>query len=68
MAGTLSALLTGVFATVEVNQGFKAQAIVGTLIVLKVSDEIIGFRVTESQEVAGLDASLHGEEGYILEA
>lgn len=66
--GTLSALLTGVFATVEVNQGFKAQAIVGTLIVLKVSDEIIGFRVTESQEVAGLDASLHGEEGYILEA
>jgi ammonium transporter, Amt family len=45
-----------------------ALAIVGTLIVLKICDAAVGLRVTESQEIAGLDLSLHGEEGYILEA
>jgi ammonium transporter, Amt family len=38
--------------------------IVGTLIALKVSDVLIGVRVDNRQEVAGLDVSLHGEEGY----
>ncbi len=90
--GTLGALLTGVFATTEVNQGFKGPlglvdghpgqiwnqalgcaiawvlAIVGTLVVLKICDALIGLRVTKSQESAGLDVSLHGEEGYNLEA
>jgi Amt family ammonium transporter len=43
-------------------------AIVGTLIVLKICDMTIGLRVDASQEVQGLDLSLHGEEGYIMEA
>jgi len=90
--GTLGAILTGVFATSEVNTGFKGPlglvdghpgqignqavgclvawglAIVGTLVILKICDALIGLRVTEQQEVEGLDVSMHGEEGYILEA
>jgi len=45
-----------------------ALAAVGTFVILKVCDAIIGLRVTESQEIEGLDLSMHGEEGYILEA
>jgi len=44
-----------------------ALAIVGTLIILKVVDVLIGLRVPEEQEVQGLDLSQHGEEGYTLE-
>jgi len=43
-------------------------AIVGTLIILKVIDVTIGLRVTEDEEVQGLDLSQHGEEGYYWEA
>jgi ammonium transporter, Amt family len=43
-------------------------AIVGSLIILKVVDVLIGLRVPEEQEVQGLDLSQHGEEGYNLEA
>jgi ammonium transporter, Amt family len=94
VGGTVGALLTGVFATNLVNNGWKNAAgqpaplgwvdgnvaqignqavgclvaiglgIVGTLIALKVSDVLIGVRVDNRQEVAGLDVSLHGEEGY----
>ncbi len=39
----------------------------GTLIVLKICDALIGLRVTEAQEMDGLDVSMHGDEGYILE-
>jgi Amt family ammonium transporter len=42
-------------------------AIVGTLIILKVCDMLIGVRVTKEQEMDGLDVSQHGEEGYIFE-
>jgi ammonium transporter, Amt family len=42
-------------------------AIVGTLIILKIVDVVIGLRVTEDQEVQGLDLSQHGEEGYYWE-
>ena len=90
--GTLGALLTGVFATTAVNQGFSAPlglvdghpgqianqligcaiawllAAVGTFVILKVCDALIGMRVTATQEIDGLDVSMHGEEGYILEA
>ena len=95
--GTLGALLTGVFATREINDGLKdaagkalplgladgnagqvfnqaigvaiswGLAIVGTLIILKVVDLLVGVRVSEEQEVQGLDLSMHGEEGYNLE-
>lgn len=43
-------------------------AIVGTLVVLKIVDLLVGVRATQEQEVTGLDISLHGEEGYNLEA
>jgi ammonium transporter, Amt family len=43
-------------------------AIVGTLIILKVVDLVLGVRVSTDQEIEGLDLSMHGEEGYNLEA
>ena len=43
-------------------------AIVGTLIILKLVDITIGLRVSEEEEVQGLDLSQHGEEGYYWEA
>ncbi|MFN7919235.1 MAG: ammonium transporter [Bryobacteraceae bacterium] len=42
-------------------------AIVGTLIILKVTDAIVGLRVSPEDETAGLDLAMHGEEGYNLE-
>ena len=42
-------------------------AIVGTLVILKVVDLTIGLRVSEEEEVQGLDLSQHGEEGYYWE-
>jgi ammonium transporter, Amt family len=44
-----------------------ALAIVGTLIILKIVDVTIGLRVSEAEEIQGLDLSQHGEEGYIYE-
>ncbi|HKT87131.1 MAG TPA: ammonium transporter [Candidatus Sulfotelmatobacter sp.] len=43
-------------------------AIVGTLLILKLIDVTIGLRVSEEEEVQGLDLSQHGEEGYYWEA
>lgn len=43
-------------------------AIVGTLVILKIVDATIGLRVSEEEEVQGLDLSQHGEEGYYWEA
>jgi ammonium transporter, Amt family len=43
-------------------------AVVGTLVILKIVDVTIGLRVTEEEEVQGLDLSQHGEEGYYWEA
>jgi ammonium transporter, Amt family len=45
-----------------------AFALVGTIVILKVVDVTTGLRVSEEQEVEGLDITLHGEEGYNLEA
>ncbi len=42
-------------------------AIVGTLIILKVVDVVVGLRVSEEHESQGLDLSQHGEEGYYWE-
>ena len=41
-------------------------AIVGTFILLKVLDAVMGLRVSQEQEIQGLDISQHGEEGYIF--
>lgn len=49
----------GVVATIAIS-------IVGTYIILKVVDAIVGLRVSEEDEVEGLDYSQHGESGYNL--
>jgi Amt family ammonium transporter len=41
-------------------------ALVGTLILLKVLDASMGLRVTQEDELRGLDLADHGEEGYIF--
>jgi Amt family ammonium transporter len=41
-------------------------SIVGTFILLKVLDAVMGLRVSEEEEVRGLDVTQHGEEGYIF--
>jgi Amt family ammonium transporter len=43
-------------------------AIVATLVILKIVDVTIGVRASVEQERDGLDLSMHGEEGYNLEA
>jgi ammonium transporter, Amt family len=43
-------------------------ALVGTIVLLKITDMITGVRVTETEEVEGLDITQHGEEAYNLEA
>jgi Amt family ammonium transporter len=42
-------------------------ALVGTIVLLKITDMITGLRVTEDQEIEGLDITQHGEEAYNLE-
>ncbi len=92
--GTLGAILTGVFATNQVNDILSGKplgwvdhnpsqmgqqlisvliaaglAVVGSLIILKICDVVLGgVRVTEDEEIEGLDLSMHGEEGYNFEA
>jgi Amt family ammonium transporter len=44
-----------------------ALAAVGTLVILKICDVLIGVRVDAQEEIEGLDLSQHGEEGYNLE-
>jgi Amt family ammonium transporter len=39
-------------------------AVVGTWIILKLVDLVIGVRVPAEQEIEGLDITQHGEEGY----
>jgi Amt family ammonium transporter len=43
-------------------------AIVGTLIILKITDVVVGLRVAPEHEIQGLDVTQHGEEGYNMEA
>ncbi len=54
-----------------VNQGVgivaaMALAVVGTVILLKALDAAMGLRVSQQDELIGLDVSQHGEEGYIF--
>ena len=44
-----------------------ALAAIGTLVILKVCDVVVGLRVTPEHEQQGLDVSMHGEEGYALD-
>ncbi len=42
-----------------------AFAAVGSFIILKIVDLVIGLRVSEAGELAGLDTTQHGETAYI---
>lgn len=53
------------FVGVLIAWGF---ALVGTIVLLKIVDLITGLRVTEEQEIEGLDITQHGEEAYNLES
>ena len=91
VGGTLGAILTGVFASTEVdpskvmglyyNPETGVPLLIGqivavlitivfaavmTFVILKVLDVTMGLRVSQEEEVAGLDLSQHGEEGYIF--
>ena len=39
---------------------------VGTYVILKIVDALVGLRVNTEEEVEGLDYSQHGESGYYL--
>ena len=59
MAAQLSVQILGIVSTL-VWSGL------GSLIILKVIDAVIGLRVTEEEETEGLDIVLHDERGYSL--
>jgi Amt family ammonium transporter len=75
IGGIVGALLTGVFNVKEIS-GADASLLtqlygvittllvsgIGSYILLKVIDMVIGLRVTEDEEREGLDISLHGEQ------
>jgi len=42
-------------------------AAVGTVVILKIVDVLVGLRVSTDHEIQGLDLSQHGEEGYAWE-
>jgi ammonium transporter, Amt family len=56
-------VITGQLVAVGVTWVFS---IVMTFIILKVVDVLIGLRVTQPDEIKGLDITQHGEEGYIF--
>ena len=43
-------------------------AIVGTIVVLKITEFLVGLRVSGEHELQGLDLSQHGEVGYDFES
>jgi Amt family ammonium transporter len=74
IGGIVGAILTGIFnvkdisgadADVLVQIGAVATTLVysgvGSFIILKIIDMVIGLRVSEEEEREGLDVSLHGE-------
>jgi len=59
-AGQLARQLTGIGATM-------AYSFIVTFVILKVLDMTVGLRVTEDAELVGVDASEHGERGYVFD-
>lgn len=59
MGSQLSVQLIGVLATIV----FTA---VATFVCLKIVDMVLGLRVTDEEEIEGLDINQHDERGYIL--
>jgi len=42
-------------------------ALVGSIVLLKITDLVVGLRASGEQEIEGLDLTEHGEEAYNLE-
>jgi Amt family ammonium transporter len=75
IGGIVGALLTGVFASAEIDGGTPGSVLtqltgvastliygfIASYIILKIIDLTIGLRVTEEEEREGLDVALHGE-------
>ena len=40
---------------------------IGTLVLVVIIDRTMGFRISRSDEIEGLDAAVHGEQGWMLE-
>ncbi|MFQ6019807.1 MAG: ammonium transporter, partial [Dehalococcoidia bacterium] len=59
-AGQLSKQLAGIGAT-------WGYSFVATLIILKVLDVVLGVRVTEEEELVGVDIAVHGERSYVFD-
>lgn len=57
IAGQLWIQFVGVLATI-------AYSAVGSFVLLKVIDMVVGLRVNEEEEITGLDITLHDEKGY----
>ncbi len=74
--GLIEGLQSGAPATAMDQPGILAQALavvitwlfaaIITFIILKVLDVAMGLRVSQREEIQGLDLSQHGEEGYIF--
>jgi Amt family ammonium transporter len=60
--GSVSGLFRGQLVAAACTWGL---AIVATFVILKVLDATMGLRVSQQEEIQGLDLSQHGEEGYI---
>ena len=59
---------TGQFVNQLISVGATlAYSLVMTYIILKVLDVLMGLRVSEDEELLGLDASQHGERAYLLD-
>src|SRR5947209_19976932 len=43
-------------------------ALVGTIVILKITELVRGFSASEESELEGLDVTQHGEEAYYLES
>jgi Amt family ammonium transporter len=63
LSGNVSQLLRQILAVI-ITWIFAA---LGSFVLLKIVDALVGLRVTESQEYDGLDLTQHGESGYNLE-
>ncbi|HVU87436.1 MAG TPA: ammonium transporter [Pirellulales bacterium] len=74
--GLLEEMKAGAAPASMAHPGILAQAVaagvtwvaaaVGTFVILKVLDVAMGLRVSQREEIQGLDLSQHGEEGYIF--
>jgi Amt family ammonium transporter len=82
VGGIIGALLTGILASTAINAlsegaeiGTQAVAVLAslafsflaTLAILKIVDLLVGVRITEDEEVTGLDLTQHAEVGYTLQ-